>query len=448
MRGIFGFGLVIVAAGSALLTTSIIDHQAAGKKEVAALHATEIATETPTPSLEGSDLLRHISALLHADANSKVPGKPAGDGSGYTGNDTCQWANDGECDDPDIGTGACTQGTDYSDCHRIATGMEDNSCQWANDGECDEPAFGTGACTQATDTADCGAIAHLRFQHDGCATAFDGVCNDPEGGDGTCDTRTDRADCLGRERPMQISDHYFGHDDRVILDTSVMPWAVIGQVTDPDGGACTATLVAENVLITAAHCIEFEDRIDPAGEFETAYARDGGSLTAQVTDYFLSPDRAEDRANSDEPAGTDWALLRIDQPLGRELGFLGTRGLVREGGNNGARDAELYQAGYSWDTGAHLSGNLRCSIVDLEDENTMAHDCDTTRGDSGSPFLVMDGDEYFVVGTDSTFRIEPNVPAMNIATRSEAWLDYLPQFISGEIGSSGDNGKPEGKPAK
>ena len=29
-------------------------------------------------------------------------------GAGAGGNDSCQWANDGECDDPDIGTGACT----------------------------------------------------------------------------------------------------------------------------------------------------------------------------------------------------------------------------------------------------------------------------------------------------------------------------------------------------
>ena len=67
-------------------------------------------------------------------------------------------------------------------------------------------------------------------------TAFDGVCNEPGVGDGTCAERTDRADCIGRDRPMGINDHYFGHDDRVFMDTSVFPWTVIGQV-DFDAGA-------------------------------------------------------------------------------------------------------------------------------------------------------------------------------------------------------------------
>ena len=49
------------------------------------------------------------------------------------GNDSCRWANDNECDDPDIGTGACTQGTDYSDCRRIRQNREDDSCRWARD---------------------------------------------------------------------------------------------------------------------------------------------------------------------------------------------------------------------------------------------------------------------------------------------------------------------------
>ncbi len=436
MRVVFGFVAVLVLAGSISLAVLTTDLGSSAGDEAKPSHITR-AIEVPAP--EGN-WLRRLSGLLNIQ-DGKGPGKPPGDGGmAYRGNDSCQWANDGECDDPGLGTGACTQGTDYSDCYRIAAGLEDNSCQWGLDGECDEPHFGTGACTQGTDVGDCGDVAYLRFQNDSCATAFDGVCNDPEGGDGTCETRTDRADCIGRERPMQISDHFFGRDDRVVLDTNIMPWQVIGQVIDPNGGACTATLVAENVLITAAHCIEYDHGIDPAGEFVTAYARNGGPLRAQVTDYFLSPDRADDRANNEEPAGTDWALLRIDQPLGAELGFLGTRGLVRENGNRGAMATQLYQAGYSWDTGAHLSGNLACSIVELEGGNTMAHNCDTTSGDSGSPFMVLDGSDYLVVGTDSTFRIDPNVAAMNIATRSEGWLDYLPQFVAGEIGTSGGGG--------
>ena len=377
--------------------------------------------------------LRSMPGILH----QKVPGKPgAQGGSGYTGDDSCRWANDGECDDPGLGTGACRQGTDYSDCWRLATNQEDDSCQWARDGECDEPQFGTGACTQGTDRTDCGAVANLRFQNDTCANAFDGTCDEAGQGGGSCEARTDRADCIGRERPMQISDHYFGHDDRVIMDTSEMPWLVVGTVVDDNGGSCTATLIAEDILITAAHCIEYEGRFDATGTYTTGFARRGGPLTARVTDYFVSPQRGRERNSSDEPSNTDWALLRIDTPLGRELGFLAVRAL-REGRAQDAIGTPLYQAGYSWDTGDHLSGNLDCEVIGIEDENKLVHNCDTTIGDSGSPFMVREGGEYFIVGVDSTFRIEPNTPAVNIATGSDGLLPFLDDFIAGEIGNGG-----------
>ena len=43
-----------------------------------------------------------------------ISGKQTGrtkPGGAPGGNDSCRWANDGECDDPDIGTGACILGT-------------------------------------------------------------------------------------------------------------------------------------------------------------------------------------------------------------------------------------------------------------------------------------------------------------------------------------------------
>ena len=64
---------------------------------------------------------------------------------------SCQYANDGECDEPGTwaggsasGIAACSSGTDYTDCN--------NACRYRNDGECDEPRF----CGTGTDCRDCG----------------------------------------------------------------------------------------------------------------------------------------------------------------------------------------------------------------------------------------------------------------------------------------------------
>ncbi|WP_291891691.1 trypsin-like serine protease [Maricaulis sp.] len=405
----------------------------------------QTTSSEPDPSQLSS---REITRYLHT--YTQKPQRPQGVSTGrYRGVDSCRWANDGECDDPGIGTGACTVGTDYSDCWRIAEGVEDNSCQWANDNECDEPGFGTGACTQATDLADCGSVIELRFRNDSCETAFDGVCNEPEIGDGRCEERTDRADCMGRDRPLGINDHFFGHDDRIFMDTAQFPWSVIGQVDFDAGGACTATLIAEDVLITAAHCISEGNSADSRGVFNTASARRGGPVSARVIGHFMDPDWNEQRfSNTDDIDGTDWALLRLDRPIGRELGYVGVRALVDEVGNRQARQMDLYQAGYSWDTGTHLSGNIGCNMTRIYRDNTMAHDCDTTRGDSGSPFMIREGDEYFIVATDSNFRRNPGQPMTYIAARADRWVEYLEDFRNGRLGRADSRPTNTTKPVK
>ena len=393
----------------------------------AATKPIEAATEqaaSATDEKAAAVALERLRAMIGMDAPGKTPSAT------YHGDDSCRWANDGECDDPRIGTGACRAGTDYSDCWRIAQGVEDDSCRWANDGECDEPGFGTGVCTQATDHADCGDIGYLRFQTDSCDTAFDGVCNEPGVGDGTCAARTDRSDCIGRERPMQIYDNYFGYDDRVLLDTTVSPWSMIGLITrSSDGVSCTATLVADDVIVTAAHCITADNGlIDAGGLFETGFGMFAGARSARVTGYLIDGPKAGDDSE------TDWALLRIDQPLGRNLGYLGVRPLA-DYSQRRVQMLIIDQAGYSWDTGDHLSGNIGCSIIQLTGNNMLQHDCDTTHGDSGSPLMVEDNGEYYIVATDAAFDLDDQGQIINIATRVDAWAPLLADFAAGRSGT-------------
>lgn len=365
----------------------------------------------------------------------------------HTGNDSCRWADDGECDEPGVGTGACAAGTDYSDCWRIITGLEDDSCRWANDGECDEPGIGTGACTQGTDRTDCGEMTGLRFRNDSCASAFDGICDEPEIGTGRCDARTDRADCAGRTRPLTINDHFFGHDDRVLMDTGVFPWSVVGRVRFETGSQCTASLVAPNVLATAAHCVSDDGRIRPAGLFETGDGLPGGTRTARVVDVLLDPEWDEAQFSAgDDLDGTDWALLRIDTPLGDELGYLHPLALVDSRGEARAREVQLSQAGYSWDTGDNLSGNEACRILAAADDNTMSHDCDTTRGDSGSPFMIQENGRWHVVAVDSNFRRNPDGPMIYIAARADRFAALVSEFAQGRIGQGGLRPRGPGKP--
>ncbi|WP_169196531.1 hypothetical protein [Devosia sp. MC1541] len=172
------------------------------------------------------------------------------------GDDSGEWANDGECDDPDFfGPGASnltdggTRSADASDCRaafltgdvsfktvdqlNVAFDFGDDSSRWANDGECDDPRFaGTGLNKKMlfedimSDASDCEAqfnagsvtikpvytpeyalgapydSSEIDFGDDTSSYANDGQCDDPRfegpGVAGTVfesDTRADATDC-------------------------------------------------------------------------------------------------------------------------------------------------------------------------------------------------------------------------------------------------------------
>lgn len=168
------------------------------------------------------------------------------------GNDSSQWANDGECDDPRfIGEGmavvysAENTSRDASDCRAafqagtirlrepvaaggnlVVDGVEfgDDTGQWANDGQCDDPRFvGAGHSGvnssehNRADATDCAAafragtiqerpqipagglvIGGINFGDDSGVWANDGECDDPrfigEGHSGVTSSEHDRAD--------------------------------------------------------------------------------------------------------------------------------------------------------------------------------------------------------------------------------------------------------------
>ncbi|MBV5260414.1 trypsin-like serine protease [Synechococcus moorigangaii CMS01] len=433
-------GAVALAAGIAI--SAFAAYQDRAETGANGPGAPEAMLSDPT-ILTSRDYTRILQQFQKPAPQRPGDARPAG----YTGDDSCRHANDGECDDPGIGTGACTAGTDYSDCWRIVSGQEDDSCRWANDGECDEPGFGTGACTQGTDVTDCGDVTHLRFRNDSCEFAFDGVCDEPGTGTGRCPARTDRSDCGGRHRPLTINDHFFGNDDRVMMDTAQFPWSVIGTIQADRGGTCTATLVAPNVIATAAHCIHSEGQLYAGGVFTTGFALPGGPRTARVVDHLIDEEWDSQRfSQTDEIDGTDWALLRLDQPLGDELGHVGVLDIVADRSEREVQSARIWQAGYSWDTGSNLSGNEDCRILIAYPDDTISHDCDTTRGDSGSPFMVYENGEWQIIATDSNFRSNPDGPFIYISSRSSRWAHLLDDFAAGRIGAGGVRPQGPGKP--
>ncbi len=320
------------------------------------------------------------------------------------GDDSCRWANDMECDDAQFGgTGACAPGTDASDCRALAMGGDD-SCAFARNGICEEVGIGTGRCTSGTDTSDCRSVAFLRNRSNRCATAFDGVCDEPDIGTGRCAANTDTADCVGRHRPATARDHFFGHDDRVLVDVSVLPWRAVGLV-ETARGACTGVLVSPRVVVTAAHCVaDGPGSLVPVHRFRAGVsgAREAGR--ADVARVTVAPDYRPGDVPPGMGNGNDWAVLELDTNLGRRVGYVPPLVLDKPALDEiSAGDFRIAQAGYSWDTGEHLSGHMDCRVIEAFPDGSLIHDCDTTRGDSGSPLMVRREGAWRLLAIDSQF---------------------------------------------
>src|SRR5262245_13573178 len=60
---------------------------------------------------------------------------------------------------------------------------------------------------------------------------------------------------VGAQEPVDRPTGIFGNDDRISVDSTVWPWSAIGLLQRKVGWACTATLVTENAVLTAAHCL-------------------------------------------------------------------------------------------------------------------------------------------------------------------------------------------------
>jgi len=189
-----------------------------------------------------------------------------------------------------------------------------------------------------------------------------------------------------------------GQDDRKPLDSSSWPWQALGRVNQANGGHCTGTLIATDAVLTAAHCLmnrlsgDWLDAQDVV--FVAGYRHDEDLGFARGREIVHPVHSIDPRKPVLQDIANDWAVLYLDHPL--DVRPIPIHPMLA------GEEKPLMLAGYSQERPYMLSMQDGCGVKERVDEDRVfLTDCDSTHGDSGSPLLVRQGKNIWIVGVAS-----------------------------------------------
>lgn len=207
---------------------------------------------------------------------------------------------------------------------------------------------------------------------------------------------------------------------REILDAAEPAWRAIGRVnfaSRDQRSHCTGVLVADDLVLTAAHCLYNSSRKTwiPASSirFAGGYQRGEASAFSMIKSYRLHPYQAADSGFNDR-AELDWAVLELAEPIGQSLGYFEIGNLDTEAGT---------VAGYAGLRPHVLSRTNNCPVRRSADGLLLAI-CPVMMGDSGAPLLVETPSGIRVVGILSRVAATPQgIAALFVSSESFAVPD-------------------------
>lgn len=223
----------------------------------------------------------------------------------------------------------------------------------------------------------------------------------------------------GAQSPRDALPGIVGKDDRVALDPTVWPWHALGRINQGTGGHCTGTLVAPDAVLTAAHCVfhgRTQRRLQPREiHFVAGYRRGDYLAHARGRAVVIPPTYRYSARPTLAEVAQDWAIVFLDQTLA--IRPIPLRTLPADG--------RLQRAGYSQDRAHLLSIHDDCHLQRmLAGGRVLLTDCDSTRGDSGSPLLLRQGEQVWLVGVVAAI-MDQGAQEGGLAVHATEFIDRL-----------------------
>ncbi|WP_162798631.1 trypsin-like serine peptidase [Sulfitobacter sp. SK012] len=167
------------------------------------------------------------------------------------------------------------------------------------------------------------------------------------------------------------------------------PWIAVGRLDAADGGFCTATLIAPNLVLTAAHCTyDSNGSGKPRRAKELTFRAGFRNGKAQAERKVIQIARPEEylynSGDTERNIRTDVALLRLARPI--ETHIINPFIVEPRPISSGTVSVVSYGQGRS----ELPSLQRECQVLGAT-RGLMVMDCNVTFGSSGAPVFKRDG---------------------------------------------------------